>query len=121
MRVLHICSGNLYGGVERTFVTLARYREKYPAMESYFTVCFEGRLSRELAASGALVHNLGAARIRNPFSIRNVRAALRKVLLQSSYDVAICHSAWTQVIFGPIVKAAGVPLLFWSHGASSGR
>src|SRR5438128_11141908 len=116
MRVLHICTGNLYGGVERTFVTLARYREQCPAMESHFSVCFEGRLSRELAASGARVHNLGAARVRNPFSIRNVRGALRNVLSQSSYDVAICHSAWTQAIFGPIVQAAGIPLLFWLHG-----
>src|SRR2546426_46816 len=121
MRVLHIGSGNLYGGVERTFVTLARYRAQFPGMESDFTVCFEGRLSRDLVALGATVHNLGVARVRNPVSIRNVRTALHDVFSQSTYDVAICHSAWTQAIFGPVVRGAGIRLLFWLHGAPTGR
>jgi hypothetical protein len=31
VRVLHLYSGNLFGGVERLLVTLAQYRHFYPA------------------------------------------------------------------------------------------
>src|SRR6266516_4175586 len=121
MRILHIGSGNLYGGVETIQVTLARYRHECPQMEPHFTVCFEGRLSRELRELDVPVHNLGAVRVRNPLSIWSARAQLRKLLSDFHYDAAICHSAWSQAIFGPVVRSAGIPLLFWLHGAPSGR
>src|SRR5438552_5430262 len=121
MRVLHICSGNLYGGVETIQVTLARYRDQSSEIDPHFTVCFEGRLSQELRALEVPVHNLGAVRFRNPISVWQARVRLRELLSKSRYDAAICHSAWTQAIFGPIVQSAKVPLLFWLHGAPSGR
>ena len=49
MRVLHVSSGNLYGGVETALVALARFRNLCPAMQPEFALCFEGRLSKELA------------------------------------------------------------------------
>ena len=121
MRVLQICSGNLYGGVETIQVTLARHRHECPELDLHFTVCFEGRLSTELAACGVPIHNLGAVRVRNPISVWTARARLRRLLSTARYDAAICHSPWTQAIFGPTVRAAGVPLLYWMHGAPSGR
>src|SRR5262245_6871554 len=121
MRVLHIGSGNLYGGVETIQVTLARYRYECQQMEHHFTVCFEGRLSRELRDLEVPVHNLGSVRVRNPFSIRSARAQLSKLLANVHYDAAICHSSWSQAIFGPVVRSAGVSSLFWLHGAPSGR
>src|SRR6266516_2740053 len=121
MRVLHICSGNLYGGVETIQVTLARYRDQSSEIDPHFTVCFEGRLSQELRALEVPVYNLGAVRVRNPISVWAARARLRELLSLLRYDAAICHSAWTQAIFGPIVQSAKVPLLFWLHGAPSGR
>src|SRR6266516_4135248 len=121
MRILHIGSGNLYGGVETIQVTLARYRHECPQMEPHFTVCFEGRLSRELRELDVPVHNLGAVRVRNPLSIWSARAQLRKLLSDFHYDAAICHSAWSQAILGPVVRTTDVPLLFWLHGAPSGQ
>ena len=59
MRLLHINSGNLYGGIEVLLVTLARRRELCPAMVPEFALCFPGRTQGELAATGALVHILG--------------------------------------------------------------
>src|SRR5207247_3522501 len=121
MRVLHSCSGNLYGGVETILVTLARYRYDCAEMEPHFTVCFEGRLSRELRELEVAVHKLGTVRVRNPFSIWSARAQLRELLSDSGYDAAICHSAWSQAIFGPVVRSARVPLLFCPHGHPSGQ
>jgi hypothetical protein len=59
LRVLHVSSGNLYGGVEVILATLARLRHLCPEMEPHFGVCYEGRLSQELTAAGAPVHMLG--------------------------------------------------------------
>jgi glycosyltransferase involved in cell wall biosynthesis len=121
MRVLHICSGNLYGGVERIQVTLASHRRLCPEMEPHFAVCFDGRLELELRATGTPVHNLGAARIRNPISMLKARSRLRQILSEDKYDAAICHSDWTQAIFGPVVKARAIPLIYWLHGVPSGQ
>jgi glycosyltransferase involved in cell wall biosynthesis len=121
MRVLHICSGNLYGGVERLLVTIARYSQVHSGVEPHFSICFEGRLSSELRDAGSPVQNVGAARLRNPMSVRTVRSNLQKLLFEYQFDAAVCHSAWSQAIFGPVVKWAGVPLLFWLHGAPSGH
>src|SRR2546422_5237601 len=56
MRVLHVSSGNLYGGIETLLLTLARHRNLCPGLDQHFALCFEGRLSEELAAVGARVH-----------------------------------------------------------------
>src|SRR5437899_10214168 len=106
MKVLHVHSGNLYGGVETMLVTLARHRALCPDMEPHFALCFEGRLSRELNAAGVPTYALGEVRIRRPHSVCRGRRKLRQVLRKEHFDVAICHSAWSQAIFGRIVRAA---------------
>src|SRR6185295_1162882 len=121
MRVLHICSGNLYGGIESIQLTFAGLRHECPEIEPEYSVCFEGRLSRDLKASGVPVHNLGSVRVRNPISVWKARARLRKLLSESRYDAAICYSTWTQAIFGPVTQAADVPLLFWLQDQPSGH
>jgi hypothetical protein len=54
MRVLHVYGGNLYGGIETMLVTLARTRSLCPALDQEVALCFDGRLSVELAATGIL-------------------------------------------------------------------
>ena len=48
MRVLHVHSGNLYGGVETLLLTLARRRELAPRIEPHYALCFDARLRDEL-------------------------------------------------------------------------
>jgi len=121
MRVLHLSSGNLYGGVETFLVTLARHGGAGAAMEASYALSAEGRLSEELRAAGAPVHPLGAVRARNPLSVRRARRALRELLRRERFDAAVCHSAWAQALFGPTVRDAGVPLVFYLHGDVRGR
>jgi glycosyltransferase involved in cell wall biosynthesis len=121
MRVLHIVSGRLYGGVETMLAALARCRSICSTMETEFALCFDGRLHEELTATGARVHMLGQARTRNPLSVLRARRKLRKLLTQRSADVVVCHMAWAQAMFGGVVRAAGVPLVFWMHGATDAR
>lgn len=115
MRVLHLYSGNLYGGVESLLVTLARHRAACPEMETHFGVCFERRLAEELRGAGSPVHPLGAVRLRSPVSVLRARRALRALLRRTRFDAVVCHSAWPQAVFGPAVRGAGVPLALWLH------
>lgn len=121
MRVLHVYSGNLYGGIETLLVTLARYRELCSAMEPHFALCFEGRLSEQLVAAGAPVYRLGSVRVSRPVSLWRSRRLLGDLLRQKRFDVVVCHSAWSQAIFGPVVRSVGLPLVFWLHDATDGR
>lgn len=120
-RVLHVHSGNLYGGVETLLVTLARYRHLAPEVEHRFALCFEGRLRDELRDAGAPVHSLGPVRMSRPHQVLRARRALAELLRKGGADVVVCHSAWSQRIFGPVARAVGVPLVFWLHGAVDGR
>lgn len=121
MRVLYLQAGNLYGGVESTLVTIARYRHLCPEMEPHFAVCFEGRLTGELIAAGATVSILGETRIRNPLSVWRVRRALSRLLRREKFDVVVGTSAWLQAIFGPVVKSAALPLVYWFHEPMRGQ
>src|SRR5271169_4909171 len=100
MRVLHVSSGKLYGGVETALIALARFRNSCPAMQQEFALSFEGRLSQELAESGATVYQLGEVRTRKPWTIWSARANLRALLSERSFDVVMCHMAWPMAMFG---------------------
>ena len=121
MRVLHVHSGNLYGGVETMLATFWRERAACPALETRFALCFEGRLSEELRAAGACVYALGGVRVRSPLSVRRARHTLAHLLREREFDVAVCHSSWSQALFGSVARAAGVPLVFWMHAPAGGR
>lgn len=117
MRVLHVYSGNLYGGVEAMLAAFARARGAVPEMETHFALCFEGRLSRELREAGAPVYRLGRVRAAIPWTVFRARKRLRRVLRTLRPDAVVCHSAWSHGIFAPSVRRAKVPLAFWLHDA----
>ena len=66
LRVLHVHSGNLYGGVETFLATLARERAAAPRMTSSFALCFEGRLSSELRGARSCAAAPGCRAIEPP-------------------------------------------------------
>ncbi len=101
-------------------VTLARYRQVLPALDQEFALCFEARLSTELAASGAPVHPLGEVRTRRPFTVWRARRKLRGLLRERQIEVAVCHMPWSQAVFGPPARDADIPLVFWMHGPARG-
>ena len=121
MRVLHVHSGNLYGGVETFLATLARCRDLAPSMETTVALCFDGLLGPELRIEGIATPLLGGVRLRRPGSVWRARRQLASLLSIDRFDVVVCHQAWPLAIFGPIIKAAGVPLVSWVHTAQDGR
>ncbi len=121
VRVLHLHAGNLYGGVETLLHTLARLRHLSPGMEPHFGLCFPGRLSAELEATGAPVHFLGKVRISRPWTVWRARRRLRELLRSEQYDAVICHMPWPLVVFGETVLSTGKKLIFWAHSCHDGR
>jgi glycosyltransferase involved in cell wall biosynthesis len=121
VRVLHINSGNMYGGVETILVTLARLRHLYPCMEPHFALCHQGMLSDELAAAHVPVHILGRVRISRPWTVWRARRRLRELLLRERYDLVICHMPWSLAVFGRVVHGTGTRLGFWAHSFHFGH
>ncbi|HEX6050597.1 MAG TPA: glycosyltransferase, partial [Gemmatimonadaceae bacterium] len=120
MNLLHVHSGNMFGGVERMLQTLApRIAGTSPVASSY-ALCFEGRTADALRAEGGIVRVLGTVRARRPDEIRRARRALRNVLDADRPDVAVVHSAWSQAIFGPAILDSRIPLVRWLHAPQPG-
>ena len=115
MRVLHVSSGNLYGGVETLLRTLAlASADRAGGAVHAFALCFEGRIAEELRAAGAPLTLLG------PWRVWEARRSLMALLQREAFDAVVCHAAWPQALFGPVVRTAGVPLIFFQHDALSG-
>lgn len=121
MRLLHLHTGNIFGGIESMLVTLARARVHVPAgAEMTFALVFEGRLSRELESAGAAPALLGEARLRRPDTVARARRRLRRVLDDTRPDFVIVHLPWTQTVFAPEIARAGCGLITWLHAPSAG-
>jgi glycosyltransferase involved in cell wall biosynthesis len=120
LRVLHCVAGNLFGGVETLLVTLARLQQLAPAMEPEFVLCFEGRLSDELRRAGAVVHALAPVTFRRPWTVWRTRRGLGRLLATRQLDVVVCHGCWPHLLFGPVVRRADLPLVYWMHDRIGG-
>ncbi len=121
MKVLHVYAGNLFGGVETLLINLAAQQHFCPQMEPHYALCFEGKLSEELQKYTAKVYVLGEVRISRPWKVWRARQQLKKLLLAEKFDIAICHGCWVQVIFGPVIRLAHIPLVFRSPDVPSGK
>jgi glycosyltransferase involved in cell wall biosynthesis len=121
VKVLHLHSGNLYGGVETFLLTLARLRHLAPSMDMSVALCFDERIAAELRREAVPTSIFGAVRLRRPDTVWHVRQKLAKLLSQRSFDVAVCHQAWPLAVFGPVLKASGLPIVSWTHMARAGN
>lgn len=122
MRVLHVHSGNMYGGVESLLATIAGERAGPSRATSHdFAICFDGRVRRELVAAGSTVHDIGAVRWSRPHWLVRGRLRLRRVLRSNRPDVVVTHSAWAQSLFASVVRAEGIALAAWLHDVPDGR
>jgi glycosyltransferase involved in cell wall biosynthesis len=121
MRLLHVYSGNLYGGIETLLILFARRHALEPSLTHEFALCFEGRLSRGLEELGATVHRLPGPKASRPWTVWSARRGLSALLDQRSYDAALCHAAWPHAMFAAVLRRHRVPLAFWAHDALTGR
>ena len=121
MRVLHVHSGNISGGIETMLLTLAReQRRDPPGAGMQVALCFGGRVADALSAAGAAVSLLGEVRLSHRASARRAREALRALLGRLRPDVVVTHAPWTQLVFAGLVRQLGYPLVLWIHGQPVG-
>lgn len=110
-----MATGNLYGGVEVFLQTLARHGHT-AGMAAEYTVCWNtGRLAQELRAAGASIHNLGEVRLSRPWQAWQARRRLTALLKSQHYDIAVLHSGWTHLLFGSVLRRAGLPVVMGVH------
>jgi glycosyltransferase involved in cell wall biosynthesis len=121
MRIVHVASGRLFGGVEQMLVTIARERAATPEVDVAFAVAAPGRLEDALASTGAAVHALGDVRLSRPGSIVRARASLRALIQSQPADAIIGHAPWSYGIFAPVARRAGLPAVLWQHDRADGR
>jgi glycosyltransferase involved in cell wall biosynthesis len=121
LSVLHVHSGNLFGGIERAILTCVENLHLAHSIRFEFALCFTGKFSEELVAAGQTIHKLPEVRVRNPLSIMAARRNLRRLLERKQYDVVLCHSPWSHAIFAPVIRRAGIPELFWAHARFTGK
>ena len=105
MRILHLHSGNLYGGVERVLGAMARSSSS-SGMEPVFALSHEGRIAAEIRAAGAKVHILGPVRASRPLTILAARARVAALCRGGGFDAVIAHSAWSMALLGPAITEA---------------
>lgn len=121
MKILHLYSGNLYGGVESVLSIFGSCGGEVSGLTQSFALCFHGRLWNELSTIGVPLYFLGNATWRLPWSISTARWRLKNLLLKESFDIVICHSSWILGIFGSVVKSTQSLLVFWVHDFLSGK
>jgi glycosyltransferase involved in cell wall biosynthesis len=119
MRVLHVYSGNLFGGIETILLTIARHGAASASHE--FALCFDERLARDLRTLGATVHLLCPVRASRPHTLRLARRRLAALLGERAFDTAVTHAPWSHALFAAVARRAGVPVAFWAHDAWRGR
>lgn len=120
VRALHLCAGNLYGGVERIVAECARSRALCPSLTPSFAVCFPGRLSEEIDATGARCHVLGAVRVSRPPTLWRARRRLAALLREQAPDAVVCHASWMFAVAAPVVRKTAAHLVLWLHDRVSG-
>ncbi len=114
MTVVHLYSGNLFGGVETILLTLARHSVRSDVAHR-FVLCFDGRLARELRAAGAAVDLLPEVRASRPQTLASARRRLAKLIPSIPVDVCVAHAPWSYALFGAVARGAGLPVVFWAH------
>jgi glycosyltransferase involved in cell wall biosynthesis len=120
VRVLHVHSGNLWGGVESMLLTIAREEARTTGMRSEFALCVDGEFASALRMAGAPVHALGVVRTSRPWTVWRARRRLDEVLAERRPDVTVVHSAWSAAIFGPALATLGAPYVAWVHAPAGG-
>lgn len=126
MRVIHVASGRLFGGIEQMLVTLARHREVTPDVEPEFAIASRGRLEDDLRSAAATVHELGSVRLSRPASVVRARGAFDAIVDHAAAKsgtlppIVVAHAPWAYAIFAPVARRRRVPLVLWQHDHAAG-
>lgn len=114
--VMHVYTGNRFGGIETMLVTMARHSlfegQSYGLM-------FCGRLYEELTAANVDVVDLGGFRARQPWQAFRVRRRLRAALESRGVHTVVTHMTIPYALAAPVVGDR--LLVYFAHEFHRGR
>lgn len=108
--VMHVYTGNRYGGIETMLATMAR--SGLFAGQTY-VLTSRGRLFEELEAAGADVVEIGPFRARYPWQVLAVRKRLRDVLAKRDVHTVVTHMSIPHALAAPVVGER--TLVYYAH------
>jgi glycosyltransferase involved in cell wall biosynthesis len=114
MRVLHVTTGNLFGGVEAFLLAMARHPDPTGRTQHEFALCFDGRFRDELAAAGARPVRVTPARLSRPWQVWRARRALARALDDRRPTHVVFHGPWTWTALAPFARSGATPVM-WAH------
>ena len=120
MRLLHLYSGNLFGGIERVLVTLASSPID-PGVQQHFALFFEGRLAYELRAAKARLEIVGRVSLSRPWQVIQARRRIESVLERVRPDIILAHSPWVLAVAGGSIRRSTARSALWLHNPPTGR
>ena len=120
-KILHLVTGNLFGGVETTLINMCQLKQAVPDLDQSFAVMFPGRLRRELESFGAPILDVGPVRMRYPWQVLRARRLLRDHLRVRPVDLVISHSCWTHSIYSGVARSSKISEALWLHDKPKGR
>lgn len=116
--ILHVYSGNLFGGIESNLVALFsadRARPDGSAPRHAVALCFEGQLAGELRSLGANPQILGPVRFRYPWTTWLARRRLARLLGNPVLKGVVAHGSWAYRLAEPAARQTRVPIALWNH------
>jgi len=116
--ILHVYSGNLFGGIESNIVALCAADQARNAMggsRHRVALCFDGLLSERLRDVGAPATILGAVRFRYPWTAWSARRKLARALNDLAITGIVAHGSWAFRLAEPVARRLGRPIAFWNH------
>ena len=116
--VLHVGAGLIFGGVESFLASIGRHSVR---TKPDFVLSARGRLETELGLMGRTVRVLPPARISRPLQVWRARKVFGRILEKGQYPLAVFHSAWMQILFGPVLRRYRIPLVVWIHGVNGDK
>ncbi len=114
MRVTHLHSGNLYGGVETFLVTwMQASRQFTPDWQHRFLLGWEGAFSERLKALGIPYDVVPVPRFSRPWTLLGTRRAVAARLAEQGPDVVVAHGFWqANALLPSRVKS---PVVLWMN------
>jgi glycosyltransferase involved in cell wall biosynthesis len=122
--ILHIYSGNLFGGIETHILALIEADIQRRCSNSYghhVALCFEGRLSNDLKNMGRPPVKLGKSRFRYPWTIWRARHRLKLAILQLKIKSIVAHAPWSFRLASPVARKLKIPIALWNHDIITGQ
>ena len=120
MRVLHVTSGRLFGGIEQMLLTLARHARVTPDIEPMFAVAAPGRLADQLRDAGSRVIDLGDVRLSRPSSIVQARRLFGRAIDERRPSAIVYHAPWAYALFARAGQRRRIRIVLWQHDHAAG-